>query len=95
MMIRPLRDRLVAKRVDEETTTAAGLIIPETAKEKPSRAKVIAAGKGRVLENGEVRSLDVKPGDTVLVGKYAGTEVQIDGEDHLILREDEVLGVVG
>ncbi|NLY94702.1 MAG: co-chaperone GroES [Myxococcales bacterium] len=94
MAIRPLYDRLVAKRVDEETKTAGGIIIPDTAKEKPLRAKVVATGKGRVLDNGEVRPLDVKPGDTVLIGKYAGTEVKIDGEEHLILREDEVLGVI-
>jgi chaperonin GroES len=94
MAIRPLHDRLVVKRVDEETKTAGGIIIPDTAKEKPTRAKVIAAGKGRRLENGETRPLDVKAGDTVLVGKYAGTEVKIDGAEHLILREDEVLGVI-
>jgi chaperonin GroES len=94
MAIRPLHDRLVAKRVDEETKTAGGIIIPDTAKEKPLRAKVVAAGKGRILESGDVRPLDVKPGDTVLVGKYAGTEVKIDGVEHLILREDEVLGVI-
>jgi chaperonin GroES len=94
MAIRPLHDRLVVKRVDEETKTAGGIIIPDTAKEKPTRAKVIAAGKGRLLENGETRPLDVKPGDTVLIGKYAGTEVKIDGIEHLILREDEVLGVI-
>jgi chaperonin GroES len=94
MAIRPLNDRLVVKRVQEETKTAGGIIIPDTAKEKPTRAKVVAAGSGRRLESGEVRPLDVKAGDTVLIGKYAGTEVKIDGVEHLILREDEVLGVI-
>jgi chaperonin GroES len=94
MAIRPLHDRLVVKRVDEETKTAGGIIIPDTAKEKPTRAKVVAAGSGRRLESGDVRPLDVKAGDTVLIGKYSGTEVKIDGVEHLILREDEVLGVI-
>ncbi len=94
MKIRPLQDRLVVKRVKEEETTKGGIIIPDAAKEKPVEGEVIAVGNGKVTEKGEVRPLDVKVGDRVLFGKYAGTEVKIDGEEHLILREDDVLGVV-
>ena len=94
MGIRPLQDRVIIKRVKEEGKTKGGIIIPDTAKEKPVEGKVIAVGNGKVLENGTVRKLDVKAGDTILFGKYTGTEVKIDGEDHLILREDDILGVV-
>ncbi|HEX7125754.1 MAG TPA: co-chaperone GroES [Thermodesulfobacteriota bacterium] len=94
MTIRPLQDRIIVKRVNEEEKSKGGIIIPDTAKEKPQQGKVIAVGKGKVLEDGTQRPLDVKAGDTVLFGKYAGTEVKIDGEEHLILREDDVLGVI-
>ncbi len=94
MNIRPLQDRIIVKRVTEEEKSKGGIIIPDTAKEKPQQGKVIAAGKGKVLEDGTQRPLDVKAGDTILFGKYAGTEVKIDGEEHLILREEDVLGVI-
>jgi len=94
MKIRPLQDRVLVKRVPEEEKTKGGIIIPDTAKEKPIEGKVIAVGSGKVLEDGTVRKLDVKTGDIVLFGKYGGTEVRIDGEEHLILREDDILGVM-
>jgi chaperonin GroES len=94
MKIRPLQDRVIVKRVEEEGKTKGGIIIPETAKEKPMEGKIIAVGKGKVLEDGKIHSLDVKAGDRVLFGKYAGTEVKIDGEEHLIMREDDILGVI-
>jgi len=94
MKIRPLQDRLLVKRIEEEETTKGGIIIPDTAKEKPSEGKVIAVGKGKANEDGKVQPLDVKKGDRVLFSKYAGTEVTLDGEEHLIIREDDVLGVV-
>jgi len=94
MNIRPLQDRVIIKRVKEEEKSKGGIIIPDTAKEKPIEGKVIAVGPGKVLEDGTVRKLDVKAGDTVLFGKYSGTEVKIDGEDHLIVREDDILGVI-
>ncbi len=94
MAIRPLHDRILVKRVKEEETTKGGIIIPDTAKEKPIEAKVVAVGAGRLLDSGEVRALAVKKGDLVLFGKYGGTEVKIDGEDHLILREDDILGII-
>jgi len=94
MAIRPLHDRILVKRVKEEETTKGGIIIPDTAKEKPIEAKVVAVGTGRLLESGEVRPLAVKKGDLVLFGKYGGTEVKIDGEEHLILREDDILGII-
>ena len=94
MKIRPLQDRILAKRVVEEEKTAGGLFIPDTAKEKPLEAQVIAVGNGKVLEDGKVRPLDIKAGDTILFSKYAGTEIKIEGEDHLILREEDVLGVI-
>ena len=94
MAIRPLHDRILVKRVKEEETTKGGIIIPDTAKEKPIEAKVVAVGTGRLLDSGEVRPLAVKKGDLVLFGKYGGTEVKIDGEEHLILREDDVLGII-
>jgi chaperonin GroES len=92
--IRPLQDRLIVKRVEEEEKTKGGIIIPDTAKEKPIEGKVIAAGNGKVLEDGKVRPLDVKAGDRILFSKYAGTEIKIDGEEHLIMREDDILGVI-
>jgi len=94
MAIRPLHDRILVKRVKEEETTKGGIIIPDTAKEKPIEAKVVAVGTGRILDSGEVRALAVKKGDLVLFGKYGGTEVKIDGDDHLILREDDILGII-
>lgn len=92
--LRPLHDRLIVKRLEESEKTAGGLFIPESAKEKPQRGEVIAVGKGKVAEDGSVRPLDVKAGDVVLFGKYSGTEVQIENEDRLIMREDDVLAVV-
>ena len=94
MKIRPLQDRILVKRIDEEEKTKGGIIIPDTAKEKPSEGKVVACGKGKVSEDGKVHPLDVKKGDRVLFSKYAGTEVTLDGEEHLIIREDDVLGVM-
>ena len=94
MGVRPLYDRVLVKRVEEETKTAGGIYIPATATDKPQRGKVSAVGDGKLLDSSEVRALDVKKGDTVLFGKYSGTEVKIDGDDHLILREDDILGVI-
>jgi chaperonin GroES len=94
MAIRPLHDRILVKRVKEEETTKGGIIIPDTAKEKPIEAKVVAVGTGRILDSGEIRPLAVKKGDLVLFGKYGGTEVKIDGVEHLILREDDILGII-
>jgi chaperonin GroES len=94
MKVRPLHDRLLVKRVAEEETTKGGIIIPDTAKEKPIEGKVVAVGNGKLLEDGKVRALDVKKGDYILFGKYSGTEIKIAGEEHLILREEEVLGIV-
>jgi chaperonin GroES len=94
MKIIPLRDRVLLKRLGEEERTKGGIIIPDTAKEKPMQGKVVAAGKGEIDENGKLIPLEVKQGDTVLIGKYAGTEIKIEGEDHLIVRENEILGVV-
>ena len=93
MKIRPLQDRILVKRIDEEETSKGGIIIPDTAKEKPQEGKVIAVGKGKVTENGKIQPLDVKKGDRILFSKYAGTEVNIEGNEHLIIREDDVLGV--
>jgi chaperonin GroES len=92
--IRPLQDRIIVKRVQEEEKTKGGIIIPDTAKEKPIEGKVIAVGNGKVLEDGKVRPLDVKAGDRILFSKYAGTEIKIDGEEHLIMREEDILGVI-
>jgi chaperonin GroES len=94
MKIRPLQDRVIVRRVKEEEKTKGGLYIPDTAKEKPVEATVVAVGNGKVLEDGTVRKLDVKAGDRILFGKYSGTEVKIEGEEHLILREDDILGVI-
>jgi chaperonin GroES len=94
MDIRPLHDRIIVERLEEETKTAGGIIIPDTAKEKPQQGKVIAAGKGKKTEDGKVLPLDVKVGDKILFGKYAGTEIKIEGQEFLMMREDDVLGVV-
>jgi len=94
MKIRPLQDRVLVKRIEGEERSKGGIIIPDTAKEKPIEGVVVAAGKGRVLESGEVRPLEVKDGDRILFGKYSGTEVKIDGVEHLIMREDDILGIV-
>jgi chaperonin GroES len=94
MKIRPLQDRLIVKRIAEEEKTKGGIIIPDTAKEKPQEGKVTAVGKGKANEDGKITPLDVKAGDRVLFGKYAGTEIKIDGEEHLIMREDDILGVI-
>ncbi|MDD2581245.1 MAG: co-chaperone GroES [Desulfuromonadaceae bacterium] len=94
MNLRPLQDRIIVKRVEEETKTAGGLFIPETAKEKPQRGEIVAAGNGKKTEDGKVLPLDVKVGDIVLFGKYAGTEVKVDGDDYLMMREDDILAVV-
>ena len=94
MKIRPLQDRVIVRRVKEEEKTKGGLFIPDTAKEKPVEAVVISVGNGKVLEDGSVRKLDIKEGDRILFGKYAGTEIKVDGVDHIIVREDEVLGVI-
>ena len=94
MKIRPLQDRIIVKRVQEEEKTKGGIIIPDTAKEKPIEGKVVAVGNGKVQEDGKVRPLDVKAGDRVLFSKYAGTEIKIDGEEHLIMREEDILGVI-
>jgi chaperonin GroES len=93
MKIRPLSDRIVVKRTKEEEKTKGGIIIPDTAKEKPLEGLVVAVGSGKSLPNGKVHALDLKAGDRILFGKYAGTEVKLDGEEHVILREDDILGV--
>jgi len=92
--IRPLQDRLIVERVAEEEKTSSGLFIPETAKEKPQQGKVVAVGKGRVKEDGSIQPLDLKAGDKILFGKYAGTEINVEGNEYLIMREDDVLGVM-
>jgi chaperonin GroES len=94
MQIRPLHDRVIVKRVEEEQKIKGGLFIPDTAKEKPIEGTVLAVGNGKLLEDGTLRKLEVKKGDRVLFGKYSGTEVKLDGEEHLILREDDILGVI-
>jgi chaperonin GroES len=94
MKIKPLQDRLVVKRLEEEEKTKGGIIIPDSAKEKPQEARVVAVGDGKMLESGQKAPLTVKPGDKILFGKYSGTEIKIDGEEHLILREDDVLAIV-
>lgn len=94
MGLRPLHDRIIVQRLNEDEKTAGGLFIPDTAKEKPQKGKVVAVGKGKVNEDGTVRTLELKAGDTVLFGKYSGTEVKIENEERLIMREDDVLAVV-
>jgi chaperonin GroES len=93
MKIRPLQDRILVKRIDEEEMTKGGIIIPDSAKEKPSEGKVVAVGKGKVSDDGKLHPLDVKKGDRVLFSKYAGTEVTLEGEEHLIIREEDVLAI--
>ena len=95
MKIRPLQDRIIVKRIGEEETSKGGIIIPDTAKEKPQEGKVVAVGKGMIRDDGKLQKLDVKKGDRVLFGKFAGTEVTLEDEEHLIIREDDVLGIVG
>ena len=94
MNVRPLNDRVLVKRLEEEAKTAGGIYIPDSAKEKPTRGKVVAAGNGRANDSGERKALDVKAGDEILFGKYAGTEIKIDGEELIIMREDDILAVV-
>ncbi|MEE9448350.1 MAG: co-chaperone GroES [Arenicellales bacterium] len=94
MNIRPLHDRVVIKRVDEETTSAGGIVLPGSATEKPMQGEVLAVGNGKIAENGDVRPLDVKVGDNVLFGKFSGTEVKVDGEEVLIMREDDLMGII-
>lgn len=94
LKIRPLQDRLIVRRLTEEEKTVGGIIIPDTAKEKPQEGEVVAVGNGKVLESGKVQPLDVKAGDKILFSKYSGTEVKIDGEEYLVVREDDVLGVI-
>jgi chaperonin GroES len=94
MKIRPLHDRVIVQRLEEEEKTKGGIIIPDTAKEKPQEGKVIAVGPGKILENGTKVSLDVKVGDKILFGKYSGTEIKIEGEEYLMMREDDILGVI-
>jgi len=94
MKIRPLQDRVIVQRIDEEEKTKGGIIIPDTAKEKPQEGKVIAVGPGKILENGTKTTLDVKVGDKILFGKYSGSEIKIEGEEFLMMREDDILGVI-
>jgi len=94
MKIRPLHDRVVVRRMEEERTSAGGIVIPDSATEKPIQGEVIAAGNGKILDNGEVRPLDVKVGDRVLFGKYSGTEVKLEGKELLVMREEDIMGVV-
>ena len=94
MKIRPLHDRVVVRRMEEERTSAGGIVIPDSATEKPIQGEIIAIGNGKVLDSGESRPLDVKVGDRVLFGKYSGTEVKLDGEDFLVMREEDIMGVV-
>jgi len=94
MNIRPLHDRVVVRRVEEERTSPGGIVIPDAATEKPSEGEIVAAGTGRIMDNGDVRGLDVKVGDKIIFGKYAGTEIKIDGEDLLIMKEDDIVAVV-
>ncbi len=94
MKIRPLQDRVIVKRVDEEDKSKGGIIIPDTAKEKPQEGKVVAVGKGKANDDGKITPLDVKVNDRILFGKYSGTEINFDGEEHLIMREEDILGVI-
>jgi chaperonin GroES len=95
MKIRPLHDRVVVKRVEEETKTAGGIVLPGSAAEKPSEGEVLAVGPGKSLDNGQVRALEVKVGDKVLFGKYSGTEVKVDGEQYIVMREEDIIGILG
>ncbi len=93
MNLRPLHDRVIVKRFEEETTSPGGIVIPDSAKEKPIKGEVVAVGNGKLLDNGDVRGLDVKVGDKVLFGKYSGTEVKVEGEEYLVMREDDIMAV--
>jgi len=94
MKIRPLHDRVIVKRMEEERTSPGGIVIPDSAAEKPIKGEIVAVGQGKVLENGEVRALELKAGDKVLFGKYSGTEVKVDGDELLVMREDDVMAVI-
>ena len=94
LKIRPLHDRVIIKRLEEERVSAGGIVIPDSATEKPIRGKVVAVGKGKILENGNVRALDIKAGDHILFGKYSGTEVKVDGEELLVMREEDIMAVI-
>ena len=94
MKIRPLHDRILVKRIEEEAKTKGGIIIPDTAKEKPQEGRVVAIGSGKLLDDGTVRPLDVKAGDKILFGKYSGSEITLEGEEHIILREDDILAIL-
>ncbi|WP_058556350.1 co-chaperone GroES [Thiohalocapsa sp. ML1] len=94
MNIRPLHDRVVVRRMEEERTSAGGIVIPDSATEKPIQGEIIAVGNGKIMDNGDHRSLDVKVGDRILFGKYSGTEVKLDGEEFLVMREDDIMGVI-
>ena len=94
MKIRPLHDRVIVKRLEAERTSPGGIVIPDSATEKPSQGKIVATGKGKILEDGKVRALDVKVGDKILFGKYSGTEVKIDGEELLVMREEDIMAVI-
>ncbi len=94
MKVKPLHDRVIVKRIEEEEKTKGGIIIPDTAKEKPAEGKIIAAGSGKILDDGKRQPLEVKKGDRVLFGKYAGTEININGEEHLIMREDDIIAII-
>ena len=95
MNIRPLHDRVIVKRVEEETTTAGGIVLPGSAAEKPSQGIILAVGSGKTLDNGTVRALEVKVGDKVLFGKYSGNEVKVDGDDLIVMREEDIMGILG
>ena len=94
MKVKPLQDRVIVKRIEEEETTKGGIIIPDTAKEKPIEGEVVAVGGGKLLDTGTKQTLEVKKGDKVLFGKYAGTDIQIEGEEHLIMREDDIIAII-
>lgn len=94
MKIRPLQDRVIVKRIEEEEKSKGGIIIPDTAKEKPQEGKVVAVGKGKINDDGKITPLDVKVNDRILFGKYSGTEINVEGEEHLIMREDDILGII-
>lgn len=94
VQFRPLHDRVVVQRLEEELKTPGGIVIPDTAKEKPIQGKILAAGPGKIAEDGKIRPLDVKIGDTILFGKYSGTEIKLDGEEYLVMREDDIMGVI-
>ncbi|BDV44804.1 10 kDa chaperonin [Geotalea uraniireducens] len=94
MKLRPLQDRILVKRIEEEQVTAGGILIPDTAKEKPQRGEIVAVGNGKKTEDGKVLPIDVKVGDKILFGKYAGTEIKVEGQEYLIMREDDILGVI-